>query len=251
MLGITYTEARWHTRGMEYTASRKARTEQAEQLGAALARLRKRAGLSQADAAERLGVEQPTWQRYERATNKALLDVTLQKRCAEALGFDMDDFSAELEAVEQGEAFVPASPRALESRRDALVFPLDGTVRGGVLSAAVYDDDPQSYDLSNSLNRNTRLLRVVGESVVPLAEPGSLVAYDTRGYPKRGHLAVVRLHDGQYLIKKFVRMSDTVLHAIEMETIQLPDGRLAYAEKPLEFDLKLIKGVYPASIRID
>lgn len=81
-------------------------------LGEALKRLRQRAGLSQAEAADRAAVVEITWRRYE----KGLRGVTLDKLIdlAQAIGFDRDALLMEQSAVIGG----GAAPQTARSHLD-------------------------------------------------------------------------------------------------------------------------------------
>jgi hypothetical protein len=193
------------------------------------------------------------------------MDVDIQERCVAALGFTRAHLDAAREAIERGDTQLqvrqqiaqmmggaPAPVEHVPIDRNPLVFPLDGTVRAGAHGLTVHDaGDLQTYDMSNYLNDETRILDIVGESMYPILEGGQKATYSLKGYPKRNHLAVIRFHDGSYLVKKFIRMTDAIVDCIEMESVDLPDGRTAYVEKPVSYPLQLVKAVYPSWIRMD
>ncbi|WP_303832311.1 LexA family transcriptional regulator [Asticcacaulis taihuensis] len=239
---------------MENTYPEKTLSE-AEQYGLALGRLRKRAQLTQGEAAKLINANQQTWQRYETGANNAFLSVPLQKRLTEALGFTLEDLHDELENARQNLPLSPARRSAEPSQRQAddraLLFPLDGVVKASPQGFAVYDGGPaETFDMGRVLDHNTRILRVAGESMVPVLEPGSFVTYDATGVPKRNSLAVIRLKDGQYFVKRYVRTTASQVECVEMEAYTV-EGRTAYVEKPVFYTLKDVAAVYPAGARID
>jgi transcriptional regulator with XRE-family HTH domain len=238
---------------------------QAQLYGRALARLRKRRELSQEEAGRLIGVGQSAWGRYEKGGNDAFLDIRVQQRAVEALGFTMDDFNSELEdaaqkrpisSLEAGQAYEfggGARPKAYAAKAPSLPqLPLDGTVRAGPTGFAVYDGGSnETYDMARVIDKNTRVLRVLGDSMVPILEPGSFVTYDKTGIPRRNQLCVVNLKDGQYFVKRFVRMTATHIECVEMEDMLMPDGRTAYLERPISYRAADVEGVYPAGIRME
>jgi transcriptional regulator with XRE-family HTH domain len=227
---------------------------EAQIYGEALARLRTRARMSQAEAADKLGISQQAWQKYEKAISQQMLNVAVQRRTAEALGFTLEDLTAEAQAVIDGRPMFGTLPTIVEpaaanDRRD-LMFPLDGTVKAGPTGPAVYDSGNETYDLGILLDDDTRILRVVGDSMAPIVESGGYVSYRLRGFPKRGQLCVIRYKDGQYFAKKFIRMTDKDVECIQMETTSL-DGATAYVERAVKYPLSDVEAVYPAGVRLD
>ncbi|WP_303829363.1 LexA family transcriptional regulator [Asticcacaulis taihuensis] len=228
-------------------------SSQAQLYGKALQRLRKRAGLTQDEAAKLINVGQSAWGRYEKGGNDAFLDIRVQQRAVEALGFNMDDFNNELEGAALGRPMFDNTPRpAPEEPKGPGILPLDGAVRAGPQGFAVYDDGrPETYDLARVIDKNTRVLRVAGDSMVPILEPGSFVTYDKTGIPRRNQLCVVRLKDGQYFVKKFVRATSVKIECIEMEQFSTEDGRIAYVEKTITYNPQDVEGIYPAGVRME
>lgn len=110
-------------------------------LGRALALLRRRADLSQAAAAEKLGITPQAWQRYEAGDRQALLRTDLQERLTAALGFDRLRLAEELDSL-RGDAAATRSATVHEFsgrsfshlRQNGL--PLRDAVRAGAWLAA-------------------------------------------------------------------------------------------------------------------
>lgn len=88
-------------RGMTNPTRTVALSEQ-QILGEALKRLRQRAGLSQAEAAERAEVVEISWRRYEKGVRGVTLDKLVNM--AVAIGFDRDALMMEHAAVTAGQA---------------------------------------------------------------------------------------------------------------------------------------------------
>lgn len=101
MLGLATNRAHMSFRGMTTHTRTVAPTEQ-QILGEALKRLRQRAGLSQAEAAERADVVEISWRRYEKGVRGVTLDKLVN--LAVAIGFDRDALMMEQAAVTAGHA---------------------------------------------------------------------------------------------------------------------------------------------------
>ncbi|MDC7675400.1 helix-turn-helix domain-containing protein [Asticcacaulis machinosus] len=231
--------------------------EQAILYGHALARLRARTRLSQAQAAEKLGINQQSWQRYETGSNQAFLDVALQRKCVEALGFTMDALEREVEAVMDGRPMfdMPSPPLLRDDtdrpERQSLVFPLDGVARASPEGVHIYQGDgTETFDLSMFIDKNTRFMRVFGESVYPYASSGGYISYNMVGAPKKDEGVIVRYHDGQVFVKKYIRTTNTHVECIQYEPVELEGGVTAYQESVVKYHLKDVMAVYPVGIRV-
>jgi len=221
-------------------------------LGQALTRLRDRTGLSQKEAAEKLDTTQQTWARWETAGNMKFTDVLTQQRAVAALGFTMADFEAEVDNVMMNRLPDPKLQSIEDGPRLDFSLPIDGVVRASPQGTmGIYDGaSDETLDLNKVFDSNTRGLWAMGDSMYPLIEDGTLVTYKLTGVPRRNKLCVIRFNDGQYLVKKFIRMGATDIECVEMEPVDF-SGRTVYAEKPVFFRLSDIRAVYPASVRID
>lgn len=237
MAALAYTAPhalRWNVNAREVIPSMR----DAERLGQALKRLRLRLGLTQAQAAAQAGTYQQTWARYEAADNDALLKVTLQRRLAQALGASHADLLAEAELV--GARPGPGESPDRPMRR--FEFPVLGRVRAGPQGVETYDaGDAETFDLSALLGPDTRILRLAGESMIPYAEPGGFVSFNTNRFPRRGQGCVIETHEGVFYVKRFERTEGDKLIVTELHPV----------ERELTFDLRQVRGVYAVGLRGD
>jgi transcriptional regulator with XRE-family HTH domain len=210
---------------------------EAQRLGAALRRLRMRYDLTQQAAAERANTRQQTWQRYEAGGNDALLKVTLQRRLAEAVGSDHEEFLLELAGIN---APAQKRPNALAEREQQRPFEVGVVARVGALPGGYDADDMATIDLSTFLGDDVRVMQVAGESMVPYAEPGGFVTYHLKRYPRRGQGCVIELADGSYVFGKYERIDDGSVFISEL----CPPRELA-------FDRDKVLGVYAVGLRGD
>lgn len=164
--------------------------------------VRKRMGLTQAELAERVGVEQPTIQRYERGRSPTI-DQALE--IADALGVTIGDLVDEATSA-------PLGPRLF----------VKGEVQAGVFKEAweLEADEWEVFtgraDVSAPVQSRFGL-RTVGESMSEVYPPGTVlecIAYDG-GYPiPNGKRVIVqrRCIDGtvETTVKELVRDGDGV-----------------------------------------
>lgn len=101
MVGLTANRALMPLWSMPSSSRTDAPTEQ-KSLGEALKRLRQRAGLSQAEAAERAQIVEITWRRYEKGMRGVTLDKLIE--LSQAIGFDRDVLLMEQASVLGGVA---------------------------------------------------------------------------------------------------------------------------------------------------
>jgi transcriptional regulator with XRE-family HTH domain len=160
-------------------------TEQ-QMLGRALRNLRKRADLTQGQAADNAGVEVVTWQRYE--WGKRDLSFSQLQPLAEAVGATRDELLAELASVTSGPALrVLPSPQggALQRRRlqiESVELPIRDRVQAGAWLQA--DDMSQQRPRKWPAAKDPRyahadqwLSEVVGDSMNAL-EPAPIFEGD-------------------------------------------------------------------------
>lgn len=251
MLAVAYTERVVFRRGMVSQTEKPARLTEPQRYGLALKRLRKRYEISQLAAAERAGTYQQTWQRYERGVNEAFLKVDLQEKLVAALGATWSEFMQELDAVDSGAPPAAQPSGHVERALRRFEFPLDGRARASSQGLHVYDsDDHETFDVSSILPPGTRFLRVAGDSVAPYAEAGGYLSYNVNELPRRGRGCVILMKDGTFFVKIYQRIQDGILHVVEMKPATI-DGRQAYVESPMEFELVEVQGVYPVGLRGD
>jgi transcriptional regulator with XRE-family HTH domain len=154
-----------------------------------LAELRKRRGFTQATLAERLGVEQPTVQRWEKGKREPDFEQFFQ--IADVLG-------VEPSALLTGSATVPIGPRLF----------VKGEVAAGVWRAAfeLPEDEWQSFNGRDDVNAAIEHrfgLRIVGDSMNEVHPPATIVeCVSVFGHvePAPGRrVVVVRMNDdGDY-----------------------------------------------------
>jgi hypothetical protein len=225
--------------------------------GKALARLRKRKGMTQGAASALIDSPQGTWSRYEVAANQAFLDIGTQQKCVVALGFTLNDLALAFDDVAHGRPPSNANSATLPplepSRQSApeLTFPLDGIVKLGEAGMSLVEDaESDAYDFAPLLNKYMRVLRIADESMLPLVEPGGFVTYLTKGIPRRNSLCVLRFKSGEYLVRKFIRQTPTRVECVQMDS-QIVNNHPAYVETPVLYFSENIAGLYPVSMRID
>lgn len=216
-----------------------------ERAGAALRILRKRAGMTQEDAAgaaDRISL--PSWKNYERGLR--FMDNPTLARALRAIGATPDEHALEMQRL-AGPAAFPDHPDTIrpgmEERGRVMSLPVGGIAYGGALRPNVYDDggEAEVIDFDRFFAPGTRVLRLGGMSMVPYAEPGGFVTYNPRQPAKRGHGCVIEMKDGSYAVKRFERMDDQDLIVTEL----YPE------ERELKIALRDVQGVYAIGLRGD
>lgn len=208
--------------------------------GAALKILRKRAGVSQEEAAHQAGVHVQSWRNYE--GGRRLMDNPTLAKITAAIGSSAEEHA--LEVVRLTGAPEPRSfATGMEERGRVLQLPVGGVAHGGAMRPSVFDQnsEPEILDFAAFFAPGTRVLRLAGMSMVPYAEPGGFVTYNPRQPARRGQGAVVELSDGSYLVKRFERIEADKLVVTEL----WPE------EKLLEIDLGQVVGAYAIGLRGD
>jgi transcriptional regulator with XRE-family HTH domain len=207
----------------------------------ALRRLRERQGMSQEQAAKRLGQTKQSWQAYEAGERQAILRMDLQDRLMEALGLTRADLEEEHDQIAR-------SPRPARSAGAAplpppsLQLPVWGRAKAGARAALVYDmtEPEERVDLGWIAGRNSGALRVAGDSMTGYVESGQLVIYDKSRWPRRGEGCVIETLTGELYVKEYVRSDDKTLHVTQR-----------FPEASLEFALSDLQGVYAIRLRGD
>jgi transcriptional regulator with XRE-family HTH domain len=145
--------------------------DEARRLGEALARLRRDAGLNQAEAGARAGMTGQGWGLYESGKRPGLFRPDVQRRLTAAVGADPEGLALAASAGEQ-----PAAPETsgLES--------LGRDFRTG----APFPGRPP----------DVRHVVLTDDSLDPWAGAGTVVEYDPERFPRRGQGCVVEGVDG-------------------------------------------------------
>lgn len=215
-----------------------------QRAGAALKILRKRAGMTQEDAAgaaDRISL--PSWKNYERGLR--FMDNPTLARALRAIGASAEEHALEVQRLsapyydhERPEAF-----REPTERGRVMALPVGGIAHGGALRPNIYDDggEAEVIDFAQFFSPGTRVLRLGGMSMVPYAEPGGFVTYNPRQPARRGQGCVIEMKDGSYAVKRFERTDEETLYVTEI----YPE------ERELKFPLRDVHGVYAIGLRGD
>lgn len=208
--------------------------QQSAAIGAAVKALRERAGMTQDQAGEALGVTRQAWQQYETAGKPVLLRSDMQDRLAKALGVTREDLLRERDRQAGIDAPVAEPP---PGSRSAIVceLPVMGRVRAGEAGPQIYDlAEPESFfDTSWMFRPTVRSLRVAGDAMSGYVESGQLVIYDTSVWPRRGDGCVVELVSGDVHVVEYEGAGQGVLRV-----------RQRFPEETISFPMNEVKGVY-------
>ncbi|WP_332655784.1 helix-turn-helix domain-containing protein [Brevundimonas sp.] len=137
----------------------------ARRLGEALAALRHEAGLSQAEAGERVGMTSQGWGLYESGKRPGLFRPDVQRRMTTALGASPEALARKLQA--------PAPPET----------PAHGMAEAGRAWAAAPPLERRRLQLSN-------------DDLAPWAASGVVLEYEPGRWPRRGQGCVIEMADG-------------------------------------------------------
>lgn len=143
-------------------------------LGEALAALRREAGLSQAEAGERVGMTSQGWGLYESGKRPGLFRPDVQRRLTAALGA-----SPEALALKLGAPPPPAPDPA------AAGFENRGRAFAGAPAAA------------------TRRLQLSNDDLAPWAASGVVLEYEPGRWPRRGQGCVIEMADGALRVRLY------------------------------------------------
>jgi len=221
-----------------------------EVIGQALARLRKQAGLTQAQAAELANMEQGTWTKYESGDRKRLRNSVVQTKLAEALGFNLDDFEAAIEATRRGLPLFIKPSQSSDTNLPATLVSHAAPAYGQAGFEVRESPRPDVIDFTRYIDTNTRVLRMYGEEVAPYVEPGSLILYHLVTPARRNQGVVIKKRGGEYLVRKYIRQNATHVECYRFEARNI-DGLTAYVELPEQIANAAIEGVYPIMMRTD
>jgi len=171
--------------------------------------LRVQHGLSQRDAAERAGRGMTTWTRYESGA-RMRMDIVFQ--IAKAFGVTPQQVAPDIpvRGTEAGNAQPPV----------AVATHLTGEIRTEGVARASSDqsivaEQPGDYE-TERFGDSILTLRVHGSSMEPVARDGQRIAIDTKASVGDGDLAVVHLHSGQMLCKRW--FEDRALGVVVLES---------------------------------
>jgi transcriptional regulator with XRE-family HTH domain len=162
--------------------------ETALRLGAALARLRRDRGLSQAEAGTRAGMTSQGWGLYEAGKRPGLFRPDVQRRLTQAL-----DATPEALALHDDPAAAPTSAvpaRGVNSRGRAFVPPVDSSP--------------------------TRRMQISNDDLWPWASSGVTIEYEPGRWPRQGQGCVVETTDGRVMVR--------IYHAGDGHTVSLRGG---------------------------
>jgi len=149
-------------------------------LGEALARLRRDAGLSQAEAGAAVGMTSQGWGLYEAGRRSGLFRPDVQRRLTAAVGASPEMLA--LARATATEAPIPVTPHGLESpARDWRPSPVQA--RSPMLETLQLSDD----DLS------------------PWAASGVILEFDPGRWPRRDQGCVIDMTDGRRLVRLYDR----------------------------------------------
>lgn len=212
-----------------------------ERAGRALQILRKSAGLSQEEAADRAdSISLSSWKNYE--SGKRGMDRPTLARALRAIGATPEEHGLELAKMSAplGER---GSFTGMAERGRVMQLPVGGVAHGGAMHPNLYEvgGEAEVIDFAQYFAPGTQVLKLAGMSMVPYAEPGGFVTYNVRQPARRGRGCVIEMKDGSYAVKRFERMDDETLYVTE----------LFPAERELTFPLADVKGVYAIGGRFD
>lgn len=213
--------------------------ERAEQklIGRALKALREERRLVQGDIAAALNMTTQAWQKYEAGERQFKPD-KLQRalEILEATPQDLESAKAKVLGVEP-----PAN--AIGEAPAEFILDVYGRVRAGPQGAEVYDvgEPLRRIDLRQILGKHSDAMQIVGDSMVPWAEPGEVVLFDRDSYPRRGSGCVIETTDGAAYVKLYEKSDGSTLFVRELYP----------AERIINFDLKTVRGVYAVKLRGD
>lgn len=212
-------------------------------IGRALQALRIRAGLTQPQAADAMKITLTAWQNYE--AGKRQWKPLLVRRVTTALGSSPE----ELQLLRDQLADEPeVTPRSMalgfgESRPRAFEVPVAGQLRQGPEGPSLIAANGQegTINIGALLGPNARALRLPGEKMIPYAEPGGFVIYQTDRWPRRGQGCVVEMVEGEFHVARYERQDGAGLYVTELH----PEPR------ERRFETRQVRGVYAISLRGD
>lgn len=162
--------------------------ETALRLGAALARLRRERGLSQAEAGQKAGMTSQGWGLYEAGKRPGLFRPDVQRRLTQALDATPEALALLDDPVTETAPAVPAT--GLSSRGRAFT---------------------PAADLAP-----TRRMQISNDDLWPWASSGVMIEYEPGRWPRQGQGCVVEMNDGRVMVR--------IYHAGDGHTVSLRGG---------------------------
>lgn len=214
--------------------------DETKALGLALRALRKRAGMTLAeagDAVEPEAMSGQAWGVWERGERPGIHHPATQDRLLKAVHADRDELRRELERQrglpvdELPGPVLPPPPATGGAHRVAVIARAKPDPRRGAL---VYDarQTDASADLGWMFGPNAGHLRMADDGLRPRVAAGQILHYDRHMPPREGQVCVVEAADG--------------LHVAVYR--QLAGGKLTVERinppEPVEFELAEVRGVY-------
>jgi transcriptional regulator with XRE-family HTH domain len=190
-------------------------SQQAIDIGRAGRALRERAGMTQDDVADALGVRRQAIQNYEAGIRHSILRTDLQDRWAKAMGVTREDLLREVARQAGMPSGLERRPPEPSGSGDVLTYELPVTTR-----SRPSDEGPTLYgvaepdtiiDMSWMFGATARTLRMVGDRMSGYVESGQLVVYDVSVWPKKGDGCVVELVNGEAHVAEYVESGQGVL----------------------------------------
>lgn len=163
---------------------------------------RLRAGLSQAEAARRAGIAQPTYQGLETGKYKSTANIM---GIARALGVRPEELTGDIPSAD---ILTPAEGKGITLRE----VPVVGTAQLGSDGFWVEEEYPVGYSPEAvawpTSDGNAYSLRVVGDSMSPRIRHGERVILEPNAEVLPGDEVLVRTTAGQSMVKVFLYERD-------------------------------------------
>lgn len=203
----------------------------------ALKILRKRAGMSQEEAAGAAEIHTQSWRNYE--NSKRPMTTPLLATLTRAVNSSPEEHALEmvrLKAPDAGRSF-----SGVEDRGRIMRLPVGGFAQAGALRRSS-DQGAEVIDLAaRFMSSFARALPVADSTMVPYAKPGGIVTYDTSRPPRSGDGCVIAFNDERLLIRQFERIVGDQLFV----SVLFP------APQEESYPLAEVEGIYAITLRGD
>lgn len=154
-------------------------------LGAALASLRRAAGLSQAEAGAAAGMTSQGWGLYEAGKRPGLFRPDIQRRLTAAVGGSPESLALAL--ANGTETVAPTVASGVEARG-------------------------RDYDAGQARPRTIETLQLSNDDLAPWAASGVVLEYDAGRWPRRDQGCVIDTIDGRSLVRLYDRADGEMLY---------------------------------------